>query len=238
MTATAIVVERVGRDYPTPAGEAVRALDAVDLDIQGGTSVAVTGPSGCGKSTVLGLLAGLEVPTTGRISLGGVEISALPDADRARIRREQLGLVFQSDNLLPFLTAVENVALHVALAGGRDHDRAAALLSELGLSDHAHKLPDQLSGGQRQRVAIAGALVKDPRLILADEPTGSLDEHSSDDVIDLLVEAQRERGATLVVVTHDPDIARRMDRTIRLLDGRVVDAEALIAPRETERSRA
>ncbi len=232
MTGDPIILDRIGRRYAVPGADAVCALDDVSLDIAGGTSLAITGPSGCGKSTLLGLLAGLEPPSSGRIWIGGVDIATLSDAESARLRREQLGLVFQADNLLPFLTAVENVALQVALGGG-DSQPPLELLSELHLADHAHKLPDQLSGGQRQRVSIAAALVKAPRLILADEPTGSLDARSSGGVVDLLLDAQRKSGATLIVVTHDADVAARMDRVIRLHDGRLAGEAGPIAPAET-----
>jgi len=227
MSGAGILVDGVTREYAAPNGLSVRALDGVTLEVPSGTSLAITGPSGCGKSTLLGLIAGLEAPSAGRVWVGGTEVGVLPDAGRAKMRRERLGLVFQADNLLPFLTALENLALQVTLSGSGDHQRAAGLLAELGLSGHANKLPDQLSGGQRQRVAIAGALIKEPQVILADEPTGSLDERSSAGVIELLIGAQRRGGATLVVVTHDPRVAGRMDRVVSLRDGRlarVVDA--------------
>ena len=218
-----IRLDSVSRQYTTPAGP-VRALDGITFYVQPGSSLAVTGPSGCGKSTLLGLIAGLEAPTAGRVSIGGQEISSLPDTGRARLRRHELGLVFQSDNLLPFLTAVENVGLQLALhAAGHGYERCLELLAELGLADEVDKLPDQLSGGQRQRVAVARALIHRPRVILADEPTGSLDPDNSAAVIDLLLAAQRESGATLVVVTHDAAVARRLDRTLRLRDGRLAD---------------
>jgi len=236
MSPPGILVESVGRDYATPDGLSVRALDGVTLEVPAGTSLAITGPSGCGKSTLLGLIAGLEAPNTGRIWVSGTEVSALGDADRARMRRERLGLVFQADNLLPFLTALENVALQVTLSGAGDPGRAAGLLAALGLSGHADKLPDQLSGGQRQRVAIAGALIKEPQVILADEPTGSLDERSSDGVIELLIDAQRHGGATLVVVTHDPGVADKMDRVVSLRDGRLQREVAAVEGRRGERS--
>jgi len=236
MSTSGILVESVGRDYATPEGLSVRALDGVTLEVPAGTSLAITGPSGCGKSTLLGLIAGLEAPSTGRVWVCGMEVSALGDADRARMRRERLGLVFQADNLLPFLTALENVALQVTLGGAGDHGRAAGLLADLGLSGHADKLPDQLSGGQRQRVAIAGALIKEPQVILADEPTGSLDERSSDGVIELLIDAQRHGGATLVVVTHDPGVAGKMDRVVSLRDGRLLREVAAVKGRRGERS--
>jgi putative ABC transport system ATP-binding protein len=221
-----IRVESVSREYKTPAGR-VHALDGVSLRIEPGSSVAVTGPSGCGKSTLLGLIAGLEAPTAGRVWVGGEELSALPERERADLRRDRFGLVFQSDNLFPFLTAAENVGLqHAMHYVGGDPRRGLRLLAELGLEGDAHKLPDQLSGGQRQRVAVARALVHRPWVILADEPTGALDIANSAAVVDLLLAAHRDLGATLVVVTHDPAVARRLDRTLSLRDGRVVEGEA------------
>ena len=187
-----------------------------------GTSLAITGPSGCGKSTLLGLIGGLEAPTAGRVVIGGRQVSSMSAGQRARLRRDELGFVFQSDNLLPFLTAVENVGLQLALGAGEANpfERCVELLAELGLGDALDKLPDQLSGGQRQRVAVARALIHRPRLILADEPTGELDDVNSGAVLDLLLGAQREIGTTLVVVTHDADVARRLDRALSLRDGR------------------
>jgi len=221
-----IRLESVSMAYRTPAG-LVRAVDEITLEIEPGTSLAITGPSGSGKSTLLGLIAGLEAPTAGRVWIGGLEISSLTERQRARLRRAELGLVFQSDNLLPFLTAVENVGLQLSLSGPTGgYERCLDVLAELGLADDVDKLPDQLSGGQRQRVAVARALIHRPRLILADEPTGSLDGDSSATVIDLLLAAQREVGATLVVVTHDPAVARRLDRTLNLRDGHLADDAA------------
>jgi putative ABC transport system ATP-binding protein len=222
--AAAIALEGVSKHYVTPAG-LVRAVDEITLHVQAGSSLAITGSSGCGKSTLLGLIGGLELPTAGRVTVGDAQISSLPEQERARLRRGQLGFVFQTDNLQPFLTALENVGLQLALAGSRNGDgRARELLGELGLEGHADKLPDQLSGGQRQRVAIARALIHRPRLILADEPTGSLDEDNSHAIVDLLLAAQGAAGgATLVVVTHDPAVAARLGRTVRLRDGRLVE---------------
>jgi putative ABC transport system ATP-binding protein len=219
----AIGVDSLSKDYATPAG-LVRAVDGVTFEVEPGTSVAVTGPSGCGKSTLLGLTDGLEAPTAGRVKIGGLEISSLPEPQRARLRRNELGLVFQSDNLLPFLTAFENVSLQLAMHGTTGgYERCLEVLGELGLAGDADKLPDQLSGGQRQRVAVARALVHRPRVILADEPTGSLDAKSSSAVIDLLLAAQEQTGATLVVVTHDLGVARRLDRNLRLHDGKLAE---------------
>jgi putative ABC transport system ATP-binding protein len=218
----AIQLEAVAKHYRTPGG-LVRAVDGITVDVEGGCSLAITGPSGCGKSTLLGLVGALDVPTTGRVVVGGLEISGLPEHERAEVRRRSLGFVFQSDNLLPYLTAAENVAVRLALhARARDgRRRSLALLAELGLADCSDKLPDQLSGGQRLRVAIARALVHRPAVILADEPTGSVDAASAGVIVDSLLTAHRASHATLVVVSHDPDVASRLGRTLRLRDGRV-----------------
>jgi putative ABC transport system ATP-binding protein len=230
--APGISVDSVRKHYATPAGT-VRAVDGITLRVDPGTSLAITGPSGCGKSTLLGLISGLETPTAGRVAIGGLQISALTERQRARLRREALGLVFQSDNLLPFLTAVENVGLQLALHGARNgYERCLEVLAELGLVGEVDKLPDQLSGGQRQRVAVARALIHRPRLILADEPTGSLDADSSGAVIDLLLAAQKQAGATLVIVTHDLGVADRLDRTLSLRDGRLAEGATRPEPLE------
>jgi len=216
-----IHVESLVVEHHTPGGP-VFALDGVSLTVDAGSSVAVTGPSGCGKSTLLGVIGGLAVPTAGVVRIGGEEVSSLPDRRRSDFRRTHVGFVYQADNLLPFLTVVENVELQFALDGRSSGvDRSLELLDKLGLADEAHRLPDHLSGGQRQRAAVARAVVHRPAVILADEPTGALDAANAAGVIDLLLEVQREIGATLVMVTHDRDAARRMDRRIGLRDGRV-----------------
>ncbi len=220
--ALGVRLEAVRRLYPSPDGD-VAAVAAIDLAIDPGSAVAVVGPSGCGKSTLLGMIGGLELPTGGRVWLDGTEMSALSDAARVRFRREQIGFVFQTYDLLPFLTALENVSFQLALNGsGRDRDLVHQLLERLGLAGHWNKLPDQLSGGQRQRVAIARALVHGPGLLLADEPTGELDSESAGQVMDLLLEARAAIGTTLVVVTHDRRVAERLDRVVTLKDGHVV----------------
>ena len=206
-------------DYNTEAGP-VRALECTALRIAGGTSAAIMGASGSGKSTLLGLLAGLAVPSKGTVTIGGETISALTERERVRFRRRALGMVYQADNLLPHLTVEENVALQVAICR-RDSPTDAgsdpvALLRRLGLARLARRLPDQLSGGERQRVAVARAVIHAPRVILADEPTGALDAASARIVIELLVEVHQEIGATLVVVTHDPQIAAHLARTVHL----------------------
>jgi putative ABC transport system ATP-binding protein len=218
----ALRLEDVHKDYRA-AGSLVRAVDGIDLEVAAGSRVAIVGPSGCGKSTLLGLIGGLEPPTTGRIWVGDTEVAKLSEARRAELRRRSLGFVFQSYDLLPFLTATENIEWPLALI--EDHDsraRAAELVDRLGLAEHAGKLPDQLSGGQRQRVGIARALAHRPALILGDEPTGELDSESSATAMDLLLEAQAAIGATLLIVTHDPAIAARLDRVLTLKDGRLV----------------
>ena len=218
---SAVVLDRVSKRYETPAG-VIDAVDAVSLDMAPGASLAITGPSGCGKSTLLGVIGGLDTPSSGQVWIGAHELTKLPDRDRTRLRCATLGLVFQTDNLLPFLTAAENVELQAALQGLPDgRERCADLLMRLGLGAESDRLPDQLSGGQRQRVAVARALVHGPSVILADEPTGSLDAKNAEAVIDLLLAMHEELGATLVVVTHDAGVARRLDRTVELSDGRL-----------------
>ena len=216
-----IQVESVVVRHATAHGP-IAALDGVSFTVDAGSSVAVVGPSGCGKSTLLGVLGGLALPTAGTIRIGGEEISALPERRRAEFRRAHVGFVYQADNLLPFLTVVENVGLQLALdAAAADADRSLELLDRLGLAQEAHRLPDHLSGGQRQRAAVARSVVHRPEVILADEPTGALDAANAAGVIDLLLEVQRDIGATLVMVTHDEGAAGRMDRRIGLRDGRL-----------------
>jgi putative ABC transport system ATP-binding protein len=217
----AIQVDSVVVEHATATGP-VRALDGVSFTVDAGSSVAITGPSGGGKSTLLGVLGGLALPTAGAVRIGGEEISALPERRRSDFRRSHVGFVYQADNLLPFLTVVENVGLQLALdPASAAGDRTLDLLDRLGLAGEAHRLPDHLSGGQRQRAAVARAVVHRPEVILADEPTGALDAANAAAVIDLLLEVRREIGATLVMVTHDRDAAGRMERRIGLRDGRV-----------------
>ena len=220
-----IRVDAVSKNYRTSSG-LVRAIDGVTLEVEPGASLAITGRSGCGKSTLLGLIGGLEAPTAGRVVVGGLDLSSMSDRQRDRVRREHVGFVFQADNLLPYLTAAENVALQVALHPSDGGERRCLeLLTGLGLGDCVDKLPDQLSGGQRLRVAVARALVHHPGVVLADEPTGAVDADNAHVIVDLLLAAQASTGATLVIVTHDDDVARRLERTLRLQDGRLVDAD-------------
>jgi len=224
-TGIALRLQGVHRDYRI-SGEVVKAIDGVDLEVEAGSRVAIVGPSGSGKSTLLSLVGALELPSRGKVWIGEVEASALQDAKRAELRRRIIGFVFQSYDLLSFLTAYENVEFQAALSGS-DGAGLGRLMDGLGLSEHAQKMPDQLSGGQRQRVGLARALAHRPALILADEPTGELDSESSRTAMDLLLDAQRALGATLIVVTHDADVAARLDRTISLRDGQVVGDSAL-----------
>ena len=199
-----------------------RALDGVTLSISKGEFVSITGPSGCGKSTLLHTIAALEKPDSGEIYVNGQEITSLKDLSRYRAR--SIGLIFQLHNLLPNLTASENVQVpmyEISISPKERRKRADELLGLVSLQGKEKKRPPQLSGGERQRVAIARALSNDPPIILADEPTGNLDSKASLQVIDLLRSIQREQGVTLVLVTHDADIARAADRTIRMLDGRI-----------------
>ena len=222
-----IEVVGLGMEYAVPGGR-VRALDDITLTVEPGTSLAVVGPSGCGKSTLLGILGGLEVPTVGEVRVGDHIVSAMPDQARAAVRRRAFGFVFQQDNLQPFLPVSENVGLQSLLAGIADEPtHRQGLLDALGMGSLAHRFPDQLSGGQRQRVAVARALVHSPVVVLADEPTGSLDVGSSNKVVELLLRLHKEQGTTLVVVTHDRAVAERMDVVVEMRDGRVTGRKVM-----------
>ena len=204
-------------------GRPLTILEDVTLDVERGDAVAVIGPSGSGKSTLLGLIAGLDAPTSGTIVVAGVDVTRLGESALARFRRETIGYVFQSYHLIPTLTAAENVAVPLELAGERRPGaRARALLAQVGLGDRAHHYPVQLSGGEQQRVALARAVALDPPLLLADEPTGNLDSTTGSAIIELLFALNRDRGSTLLLVTHDAALADRADRVVSLRDGRVV----------------
>ena len=200
----------------------MRAVDGVDADIAAGEFVAIVGPSGCGKSTLLNMIAALDRPDEGTIEVAGHDLRSRRDLDH--YRREDLGLVFQLDNLIPTLTAAENVEVPMfgRLGSRRDRQRRALeLLDLVGIADRAHERPPTLSGGERQRIAIARALANDPPIVLADEPTGRLDSRTSAQVMDLLEHLQHDQGVTLVVVSHDPTVSARADRVLHMLDGRV-----------------
>jgi putative ABC transport system ATP-binding protein len=216
-----IAVDSLVVEHQTSSGP-VRALDGVSFAVASGSSVAIMGPSGGGKSTLLGVIGGLARPTAGTVRIGNFHISALAERDRSDFRRRHIGFVYQADNLLPFLTLLENVGLQLALNGEfSETRRTLAALDSLGLAGLAYRLPDHLSGGQRQRAAVARAVVHQPKIILADEPTGALDTDNAAGVIDLLLRLHAELAATLIMVTHDRDAASRLDRQIHLRDGRV-----------------
>jgi putative ABC transport system ATP-binding protein len=196
-------------------------LHDIDLRVDAGQSLAITGPSGSGKSTLLGLIAGLDSPTRGSIHIDGVEITRLDEDRLAKLRGEKIGFVFQFFHLIPSLTALENVMVPMEIAGQADaRPRARRLLQEMGLEARGHHYPTQLSGGEQQRVAIARALSNDPRILLADEPTGNLDTANGQHILDLLVLINRQRGTTVVLVTHDARLASMMRMQLSLRDGR------------------
>lgn len=219
--AEVLTVEALGKHVRSPEGE-LKLLHDVSLSISAGESVAVVGASGAGKSTLLGLLAGLDTPTAGRVMVDGEDLFALDEDQRAQLRSEKVGFVFQAFQLLPNLTALENVMLPLELAGRRDAvDVADAVLQRVGLGARTGHYPKQLSGGEQQRVAIARAFAPKPKLLFADEPTGNLDRETGARIIDLLFELNAEQGTTLVLVTHDPNLARRCERQLELEDGRL-----------------
>jgi putative ABC transport system ATP-binding protein len=208
----------------------VTALNHVSLQVEPGELVAVMGPSGCGKSTLLHLLGGLDRPTSGSVTIDGHDLSNLPDTKLTELRRHKIGFIFQFFNLIPVLNAVENAALPVTLDGMRPAEarkRAVEWLNRFGLSDRLEHRPDQLSGGQQQRVAVARALVADPALILADEPTGNLDTRASEEIAALLRQIANDFHRAVVIVTHDPRIAAHADRIVFLKDGIIVDQTIL-----------
>lgn len=215
---------------------AVTALDHVNLKINTGEFVAIMGPSGCGKSTLLHLVGGLDRPSAGRVLIEGVSLGDLSDDKLTELRRRKIGFVFQFFNLIPVLDAVENAALPLTLDGGnaaQAKEKARDWLVRVGLENRLHNRPDQLSGGQQQRVAVARALVADPALVLADEPTGNLDTRAADEIAGLLRQIAQEWGRCVVMVTHDPRIAAYADRIVFLKDGTIVD-ETRLAPEAHE----
>jgi putative ABC transport system ATP-binding protein len=220
-----LIADDLQKSYRS-GGRPLAALQNVSFQVEPGETVAIVGPSGSGKTTLLGLLAGLDRPTGGRVLLDGTDLGALSEDDRARLRREKIGFVFQSFQLIPTLTARENVAVPLDLAGnGGGAARADELLERVGLGGRGHHYPAQLSGGEQQRVALARAFIHRPSILFADEPTGNLDAATGARIIELMMELNRELGTTLVLVTHDLDLAGRARRVIRLADGAVVSDE-------------
>lgn len=216
---------RVGKDVVT-------ALGGVDFAVLQGEFIAIVGPSGCGKSTLLNLLGGLDQPSSGKVLLDGIDLSSFSEEQLADIRRQKMGFIFQRHDLFPVLTSRENIEFPLLLGGKTAQvrqQRSNMLLQQIGLSDKANHLPDELSGGQQQRVGIARALANDPMILLADEPTGNLDSATSAEIVDILISLTREHGLTLVMVTHDPQVAEQADRILTLRDGHLVkDIEEVI----------
>lgn len=217
-------LEAVSKSYGSGTST-LNVLDQVELDLPQGETTSLVGRSGSGKSTLLSLIAGLMRPDAGHVSIGGQQMDQLNDDARASLRAERIGFVLQSDNLIPFLTAVENVELAIGFAAGRHSTaRARELLSDLGLENRIDHLPRQLSGGESQRVAVAVALANEPDLLLADEVVGQLDSATATDVMEMIFTASRERNLTVLYVTHDEQLARRAHRSLRLSDRKVIPA--------------
>ena len=219
-------VEHVSKEY-VMGGEVLKALDGVSLTVGYGEFVAIIGPSGSGKSTLMNILGCLDTPTSGKYWLEGEEVSRLSDNRLAEIRNRKIGFIFQNFNLLPKLTALENVELPLIYRGMKSaerRERALEALRKVGLADRTRHRPSELSGGQQQRVAIARALAPQPAIIIADEPTGNLDQTTGRQIADLLFSTAAERGTTLVLVTHDPALAARCDRQVTMRSGQIIDA--------------
>jgi putative ABC transport system ATP-binding protein len=220
MNSNMIEMKNITKSYEMGT-QVVHALRGVDLAIEEGEFVAIMGPSGSGKSTLMNMIGCLDVPNSGIYTLNGIDVSTLSDDEQARIRNRRIGFVFQQFNLLPRTSALKQVALPLMYAGyGRSerNARARQVLEQVGLGDRVDHRPDELSGGQQQRVAVARALVVEPNIILADEPTGNLDSKTGDEILDLFAELNRQ-GMTIITITHDPEVAERTDRTITLRDG-------------------
>ena len=227
MTSRLVELRGIGRDYLV-GGSAVHALYSVDFDVDEGELVSIVGPSGSGKSTLLNILGCLDRPTRGTYHLSGVEVGARDQEERALIRNRLIGFVFQGFNLLARTSALDNVELPLVYRGVAARERrrlALEALVRVGLGDRVSHTPSELSGGQQQRVAIARALVTNPPLLLADEPTGNLDTKTTRDVLDLLRDLSRQRGRTVIIVTHEPEVAACTDRTVTVRDGRIVSDE-------------
>ena len=218
-------LENVVKEYSSPSGEATAVLHGVSMQVNTGDAVAIVGPSGSGKSTLLNIIGGLDSPTSGRVVLNGRDLSGLPEKELARLRSRDIGFVFQLHHLLPQLTVLENVLLPtLALNEHKSADeRAQALLDRVGLAERMNYMPAQLSGGERQRAAVVRALINKPGLLLADEPTGSLDQNSSATLADLLLELNEEEKVALIVVTHSLDLAKKMHTVYQLIDGRLAE---------------
>jgi putative ABC transport system ATP-binding protein len=221
-----IVLKNIVKSYPMGRRE-LRVLQGVDLMVNKGEMLAIMGPSGSGKSTLLNMIGLLDRPTSGSYILDGKEVSGLNGGELSRVRGEKIGFIFQSFNLLPYLSAIGNVELGQKYAGKLDTRVAKEALDKVGLADRIHHRPNEMSGGEQQRVAVARALAKDPPIILADEPTGNLDSRSSKEIMGILTNLHIEHNITLVMITHDPNIARYCQRIVQIQDGQIVSEEKL-----------
>lgn len=221
---TIITIDNIHRNLPQ-GGRELHILNGISFAVDAGSWVAFTGPSGSGKSTLIGILAGIDRPTSGKVILEGLEISALPEGKLARIRNQKIGVVFQSFHLIPTMTALENVAapLYIHPQRLRARSMAAEILEQVGLQERMSHFPHQLSGGEQQRVAIARALACGPEILLADEPTGNLDTATSKQVLDLISQLRNQLGLTVIMVTHNLSVAERADRRLHIVDGRIVN---------------
>ncbi|MEM8999227.1 MAG: ABC transporter ATP-binding protein [Bacteroidota bacterium] len=222
-------VDHLGKTY-TSGSKKLTVLHDVSFGIETGDTFAIVGPSGSGKTTLLGLCAGLDYPDTGTVELCGTDLGRLNEDERARLRNEKVGFIFQNFQLLPTLTALENVVVPLELQGVKNPAKVGkALLDKVGLLDRFHHYPSQLSGGEQQRVALARAFSNSPSILFADEPTGNLDQDTGDRVVQLLFELNQEAGTTLVIVSHDLELAKKCQRLLRLRGGKVVSNEVLVA---------
>jgi putative ABC transport system ATP-binding protein len=219
-----IQLQKIVKTYPMGKG-VLKVLQGVDLKVEKGEMVAIMGPSGSGKSTLLNMIGLLDRPTSGTYILDGKEVSRLSGGELSKVRGQKIGFIFQSFNLLPYLTALGNVELGQKYAGKSDTKVAREALAKMGLTDRINHRPNELSGGEQQRVAVARALAKNPPIILADEPTGNLDSHSSKDIMNILCGLHEEQNITLVMITHDPNIARYCQRIVHIQDGQIVSEE-------------
>ncbi len=229
MSQFVLLAEELTKSYPSGATQ-LTVLDQVSFSVHQGNTLAIIGPSGSGKTTLLGLCAGLDVASSGSISLMGFKLNAMSEDDRAYIRNQYVGFVFQNFQLLATLTALENVMVPLELRGEKNVSaKAKELLSRVGLEGRMHHYPSQLSGGEQQRVAMARAFITDPKILFADEPTGNLDEENSHHITDLLFTLNKEQGTTLVLVTHNLELARKTERILRMKGGKLVEEEIIAA---------
>ena len=224
-----VEISQLSKTYRAPdGGDAVDVLHALDLRVDAGESIAILGPSGCGKSTLLNIIGALDTADSGTVQVAGQDLSKFDDASLARFRNDTVGFIFQLHHLLPQCTILENVLIPTLARkhADTDRERALKLLESVGLTHRAQHRPGQLSGGERQRAAVARALINEPKILLADEPTGALDRMNATRLVDLLLEVNRTRGVPLIMVTHAADLARRMGRVVELMDGKLYDYRA------------